>query len=926
MVRAAQKGEAKATSPEVARTAASIKIKDAKKFASTKHKGLPEKKMKKESVSEDAKMRRQSDEKLAAAHKKFSSMDQSPANSFMKKRIEKEINRRKKTVKEAAELKKAKINYKTTKKGGKTTYHVNKNDEADAQKAMKNDPKYILGKTRVKPVKEDKEAYHTMSTKEFNKTHRDFKSGSKKKGNARVTKGVTNPSGTTTPVSRRVKFSDEYIYELDLKKIGKKIVNKAKEVWNRPIMKDYPTKKQWTDAVKSGTSHQYEGAFTTGAALTAAGLAAWKFSQGMRARNQMKKSIDTPGTRLNNIKKATDQKNKLLQQLNQSHEPEGNVISEKPGDGYLGPTVGKIGIPNPIRIAKDAVDQTNRANLKKVNTINKISPGSASMPKFKQFNKDTSAAYKNLFQSYEPQGDVVEEGFYQKRYAGVGKGYETVGKNKRMDKSNKRSGDSKKQYRELHQDLAKIKKEETIVEKKKMVKIKVTRPIKTKVTDVGAGGKEYVRKDWSEENLTEIKFSFRKTSKPKTEKKPQKAQDAGARGRRLLQRREYARTISGSEDRVPDDLRDSVQYEESCGNGEYYCHDEQKCKPIPEGHKVEKGGNLVKETSVALKFGTSGTDLSIGGTSVRNTINNVKTGVNAIKNIKKDGLVKGIKNTFTKTKTEKPSIASNIDNAIKNFKKEDTQHLQNIKNAIKTKTMNGKPLTDKQIEGLKAGLTQGNWRQDGSKRGMEEGAAWTKKAGKNKSGGLNEKGRKSYERENPGSDLKAPSKKKGNKRRASFCARMSGMKKKLTSKKTANDPNSRINKSLRAWNCEYEPETPMLPEATRLKKEKGYDKGGTKKPTGGKNKDEALNAVLSNIRAKHGKGAIMRKGSNQQKKVKGQKSTSGTGKYLAKHKEKQQLKKDAKEMGYGKDTKGYVETRARYGSKENMKSGKGLGT
>ena len=84
---------------------------------------------------------------------------------------------------------------------------------------------------------------------------------------------------------------------------------------------------------------------------------------------------------------------------------------------------------------------------------------------------------------------------------------------------------------------------------------------------------------------------------------------------------------------------------------------------------------------------------------------------------------------------------------------------------------------------------------------IEEGAAWTKKSGKNPSGGLNEKGRKSYERENPGSDLKAPSKKPGNKRRASFCARMKGMKKKLTSSKTANDPNSRINKSLRAWNC-----------------------------------------------------------------------------------------------------------------------------
>jgi len=83
----------------------------------------------------------------------------------------------------------------------------------------------------------------------------------------------------------------------------------------------------------------------------------------------------------------------------------------------------------------------------------------------------------------------------------------------------------------------------------------------------------------------------------------------------------------------------------------------------------------------------------------------------------------------------------------------------------------------------------------------EASAAWTKKAGKNKSGGLNEKGRKSYERENPGSDLKAPSKKVGNPRRASFCARMKGMKKKLTSAKTSRDPDSRINKSLRAWNC-----------------------------------------------------------------------------------------------------------------------------
>ena len=82
-----------------------------------------------------------------------------------------------------------------------------------------------------------------------------------------------------------------------------------------------------------------------------------------------------------------------------------------------------------------------------------------------------------------------------------------------------------------------------------------------------------------------------------------------------------------------------------------------------------------------------------------------------------------------------------------------------------------------------------------------EGASWTKKSGKDPEGGLNEKGRKSYEKENPGSDLKRPSKEVGNPRRKSFCARMKGMKKKLTSSKTANDPDSRINKSLRAWNC-----------------------------------------------------------------------------------------------------------------------------
>jgi len=74
----------------------------------------------------------------------------------------------------------------------------------------------------------------------------------------------------------------------------------------------------------------------------------------------------------------------------------------------------------------------------------------------------------------------------------------------------------------------------------------------------------------------------------------------------------------------------------------------------------------------------------------------------------------------------------------------------------------------------------------------------------NPAGGLNAAGRAYYKR-TTGANLKPPAPNPKTKadagRRASFCARMSGMKKKLTSSKTANNPNSRINKSLRAWDC-----------------------------------------------------------------------------------------------------------------------------
>lgn len=84
-----------------------------------------------------------------------------------------------------------------------------------------------------------------------------------------------------------------------------------------------------------------------------------------------------------------------------------------------------------------------------------------------------------------------------------------------------------------------------------------------------------------------------------------------------------------------------------------------------------------------------------------------------------------------------------------------------------------------------------------------------KKGHKSSEGGLTQKGVDYYNRKTggnlqtavttPPSKLKPGS--KAAKRRKSFCARMGGMKKRLTSAKTANDPDSRINKALRKWNC-----------------------------------------------------------------------------------------------------------------------------
>ncbi|MFN7318341.1 MAG: DUF6321 domain-containing protein [bacterium] len=85
-------------------------------------------------------------------------------------------------------------------------------------------------------------------------------------------------------------------------------------------------------------------------------------------------------------------------------------------------------------------------------------------------------------------------------------------------------------------------------------------------------------------------------------------------------------------------------------------------------------------------------------------------------------------------------------------------------------------------------------------------ASWQRSSGKDPEGGLNEAGRKSYEKQNPGSDLKRPvSREEAKKspkaaaRRKSFCARSAGQMEKFP--EAAKDPESRLRKARKKWDC-----------------------------------------------------------------------------------------------------------------------------
>jgi hypothetical protein len=271
-------------------------------------------------------------------------------------------------------------------------------------------------------------------------------------------------------------------------------------------------------------------------------------------------------------------------------------------------------------------------------------------------------------------------------------------------------------------------------------------------------------------------------------------------------------------------LVEKILGEEKCGKGMYWCNTNKECKPLPKGFDVP--GQKIKPTEVGIGKPVEGScsktkkgkDCPVHGMdecpmSVDEACwtGYKKKGMKTMFGKKYPNCVK-VENVEIEESVRIPAKTGNIISVMFNWRgktygtkiffpqisiptRKDVEYeIQKIYPDCRILTFKvsefvpGQPLiyvnksVNEEIE-------------------IEEGAAWTKKSGKNSEGGLNEKGRKSYEADNPGSDLKPPSKEVGNPRRKSFCARMKGMKAKLTSPKTARDPDSRINKSLRAWNC-----------------------------------------------------------------------------------------------------------------------------
>ena len=398
--------------------------------------------------------------------------------------------------------------------------------------------------------------------------------------------------------------------------------------------------------------------------------------------------------------------------------------------------------------------------------------------------------------------------------------------------------------------------------------------------------------------------------------------------------------------RRSEDVNDGpdIATEEACGKGMYYCHDDKKCKPIPEGYKEGKDGMLVKEAKVdqgkddAAKQNERNQRMFGNRRGSKGSIKHSDDTEARRYNTEKG---RGVKMKGKKDKTpvnyHKQDSQKRVDALLGKMRKEDVSAKDRFKRdagAIAKKKMRNKEhrkyvnfldVDENTIHSFNT-FIQNNKPYDSQKEVSEESdkeskvetsllkfsECWKthKKVGMKMKGGklVNDCRPKNEAKEYTGPDKEDRKviKKMDNK---SFAAKLADYEKKMDPKKRQ----ALKDKATKGMKFTHEAANPAQQAAIAIDMKK---KG--KKPKDIQEADTALDI----IRKKY-KDQIMKRG--QPKKVRGAKSTVGTGKYKKMADQKKQTAADAKKRGF-KNTRDYVETMARYGGKDNYDKGKGLGT
>jgi len=370
---------------------------------------VSEKKNKK-NVKEDAKMGRMSDGDLEKGHKKFSSMDQtSPSNKFMVKRFSSEIKRRKK-----------KVNVKEDMKGMSQKSGDKRSTESGAGMTAKGVAKYNRrtgGKLK------------TAVTTPPSKLKAGSKAAGRRKSFCARSKSWNGPRGKAA----RRRWNCSYEPEMPM------IVDEGKKLFNSTPLSDRVA--AWSKKIHEGDTYVKTD------------------------RNKFGLPKD-----LRSVEKKVEKKTTGVNYgvMAQSYVPQGDVIQEKScgeGEYYCndrkkcmpipkGAKVGKNGMLDENPLAVGAVAGIGAGGLYLMNKLRQDANKKKEGTLGGTIQNRTDTINKMLQQnSFKPRGKVIED-FYRKKYDVKDGGYK---KTTKMDKSNKRAGDSKKQHRELHKDLAKIK-------------------------------------------------------------------------------------------------------------------------------------------------------------------------------------------------------------------------------------------------------------------------------------------------------------------------------------------------------------------------------------------------------------------------------------------------------------------------------------